>query len=109
MEKHWNYRIMAKKINEQDVEYALYEVHYEDDVPVSCTQNSMKPNTYHDESEDPVESLQWILNAMLKAAEKPVLDFDNFPKEYAKYYRRKKLKQIIKINFDKLVKKSEDE
>lgn len=96
MSTHWNYRIMVRKINEQDIEYAIYEVHYEDDVPVSYTINSMKPHLYHDESSDPVESLKWQLEAMLKASEKPVLDYDNFPNVYEKYYRKMKLKEIIK-------------
>jgi len=96
MSTHWNYRIMARKINEQDIEYAIYEVHYEDDVPTSYSTNSTRPHLFHDESSDPVESFKFHLEAMLKAGEKPVLDYDNFPNVYQKYYRKMKLKQIIK-------------
>jgi hypothetical protein len=87
---------MARQINEQDIEYAIYEVYYKDDVPDSYSTNSTRPHMYHDESDDPAESLKWYLEAMLKASEKPVLDYDNFPNVYQKYYRKMKLKQIIK-------------
>lgn len=92
MSKHWNYRILAKKIN-NEVQYGIYEVHYEDDIPVGYTSNSILPSGF-DNDDDPIESLKWQLDAMKLATEKPVLDYDNFPNEYLRYSRRKKLNAI---------------
>jgi len=96
MEAHWNYRILARKV-ESEVQFAIYEVHYEDDVPVACTEKCMTPMGFNIELEDPVESIQWQLDAMKLACEKPVLDYDNFPNEYVKYSRKKKLEKIGKL------------
>jgi hypothetical protein len=49
---------MARQINEQDIEYAIYEVYYKDDVPYSYSTNSTRSHLYHDESSDPVESFK---------------------------------------------------
>lgn len=102
MERTWNFRILARKV-EKSVEYAVYEVHYENDVPIACTENSVKVDA-HDEGdgiEDPIESIQWQLKQITLATNKPVLDYDNFPKEYIKYTRRKKLQSITNNNNEK--------
>ena len=98
---HWNYRILAKtikdvKTNKEYVEYSIYEVYYENDIPISFSTNSMTPTTW-DLVEDPIKSLKWQLNAMKNATKKPILDYNNFPKIYQKYYRYKKLKSVSKI------------
>jgi hypothetical protein len=93
---HWNYRILARKI-ETETQFGLYEVHYDDnDEPVGFTENSMIPLGFNDGIEDPVESIKWQLDAMKIATEKPILDYDHFPLEYLKYSRQKKLKEIEK-------------
>ncbi len=92
----WNYRILAKKIN-NDIEYAIYEVHYENDIPVGFTTNHMLPIYFGSYEEDPIKSIKWQLNAMKIAAKKPILDYDNFPNEFSTYYRRKKLEYINKL------------
>jgi hypothetical protein len=92
---HWNYRILARKISNKDIEYGLYEVHYDDyDNPIACTENPVYPISFSSESEDPLNSIKWQLDAMKVATEKPVLDYDSFPKEYMKYSRKMKLKAI---------------
>lgn len=94
MNKHWNYRVLARKVS-NEVQYGIYEVHYEDDVPVACTENPVLSLGFNDD-EDPVESIKWQLDAMKLAIEKPVLDYDNFPNEYLRYSRKKKLNYINK-------------
>lgn len=95
MSSHWNYRILAKNFH-GEIQYALYEVHYEDDTPMICTENPVYPVSFSGEFKDPIESINWQLDAMKKASEKPILDYDNFPKVYQKYYRKKKLEEIEK-------------
>lgn len=98
MSNHWNYRILAKKVD-NDVQYGIYEVHYTDGIPHSCTVNEIAPLSFgsdHD-IEDPIESIKWQLDSMRIACDKPVLDYDNFPNKYLKYYRHKKLNSIKKI------------
>ena len=90
---HWNYRILARKVFDE-VQYEIYEVHYENDIPVACTENSVYPLAFG--GDDPIESLKWQLNSMKLATEKPILDYDNFPREYLPYYRKMKLKAIQK-------------
>jgi len=94
MSSHWNYRILARKILDE-VQYGFYEVHYENDIPIACTENPTYPLSFNSD-DDPVESIRWQLDAMKLASEKPILDYDNFPKEYLNYSRRMKLKMIEK-------------
>ena len=94
MSSHWNYRVLARKIN-GEIQYGFYEVHYKNDVPIGCTLNPVYPTGF-DDTEDPIVSINWQLDAMKLATEKLILDYDNFPKVYAKYYRKKKLEAIEK-------------
>ena len=56
--------------------YAIHEVYYDDDDnPKYCT---MEPSKIVGVSE---KELKWTLDKMLKATEKPVLDFNSFKKE----------------------------
>jgi hypothetical protein len=99
---HWNYRILATHIQDSgelgknEVRFAIHEVHYEDDVPVGCTENPVFPITFGDEG-DPIENLKWQFEAMKTACEKPILNYDNFPEIYTKYYRKKKLNKITEL------------
>ena len=84
---YWNYRILARKTGAY-VEFAIYEVHYNDEgILEGFTENSMKPSGYDSpDEEDPIKSIQWQLDAMKLACDKPVLDYDNFPNEYKKEF-----------------------
>ena len=95
MSTHWNYRVLAKKVL-NDVQYGIYEVHYENDIPKSCTMNEISSVAFDSDIEDQIDSMIWQLDAMKLACGKPVLDYDDFPKEYIKYNRKKKLKEIEK-------------
>lgn len=92
MNNHWNYRILARKIN-NEIQYGVYEVHYEDNEPIACTKNPVYPIAF-EEDDDPIQSIKWQLDAMRLASEKPILNYDNFPQEYLNYLRKKKLKAI---------------
>lgn len=92
---HWNYRVLARKVG-NEVEFGFHEVHYENDIPIACTENHVYPSAYDENIEDPIDSIKWQLNAMKLALDKPVIDYDNFPNEYVKHLRKKKLKEIEK-------------
>jgi len=97
---HWNYRVLAKRnvVNGITVvEFAIYEVQYENDVPISHYEHTTTPVYFSDESSEPIYSLKWQLDAMKLACDKPVLDYDNFPNEYLPYSRKKKLDKIDKF------------
>jgi len=96
---HWNYRILARRIITDlysDVHFGIYEVYYDDEnnMPESCTENPITITSYESECEDPIDSIKWQLDVMIEASNKPVLDYDNFPNEYVKHLRKKKLKSI---------------
>jgi len=96
---NWNYRILARRIasdSYSDVHFGVYEVYYNDEtnIPEACTENPITILSYEGECEDPIESIQWQLDVIKEATKKPVLDYDNFPNEYVKHLRKKKLKQI---------------
>lgn len=93
MSSHWNYRILARRVS-GDVQYGMYEVHYENDIPIACTENIITPSSFNSDIEDPVESLIWQLDAMKLAYAKSILDYDRFPQEYLPYKRKKKLLAI---------------
>jgi len=96
MSSHWNYRILAKRLS-GEVQYGIYEVHYENDIPIACTENIITPLSFNSDIEDHVESLTWQLDAMKLACAKPILDYDRFPQEYLPYYRKKKLLAIEEL------------
>lgn len=92
---HWNYRLLARRKG-LEIEFGFYEVHYENDIPIACTENTVYPSAYDENIEDPIDSIKWQLNAMKLALEKPVINYDNFPNEYVKHLRKKKLIEIEK-------------
>lgn len=102
MKRHWNYRIMAKKVffkSVVEVQYGIHEVHYKDDIPSGFTENPISlstSNSHFNSDFDPVEFLIWQIDALKIACEKPILDADNFPLEYIAYSRKKKLEMIEK-------------
>ena len=101
---HWNYRVIATQIQNSvelgrhDVRFAIHEVHYDDnELPVGFTENPIDPIAFISELSDPIKSIRWQLDAMKLALEKPVLDYDNFPNVYQRYYRKTKLDQINEL------------
>jgi len=91
---HWNYRVIVKNVS-GELQYGIHEVHYENNIPIACTENPVYPLAF-DDIEDPLDSLKWQLDAMKLACDKPILDDFNFPNEYLKYSRKKKLRVIEK-------------
>ena len=96
MSSHWNYRILARRLN-GEIQYGMYEVHYENDIPIACTENNIAPLSFSSDIEDQIDSLSWVLDAMKLACAKKILDYDRFPQEYLPYYRKKKLEAIEKL------------
>lgn len=100
---YWNYRVLAKKVG-NEIEFSIYEVYYDDDDnPESYSTNPRIPVSYDSESDEPIKSLDWVLSAMKKALKKPIIDYDNFPNLYKKYYRKRKL-----ININKTLKRKNE-
>lgn len=76
MKKHyWNYRVLVK-FYDGTPEFHIHEVYYENDIPVSCTENPISVGG------DSIKSLNWTLNKMKLALKKPILHYDRFPEEY---------------------------
>jgi len=92
--EHWNYRILARRTEHGKVEFNFYEVYYENEVPVACTEDPIPLVSRSDDYDDPLHSLKWQLEAMKLASDKVILDYDYFPREYKVYYRKMKLKNI---------------
>lgn len=71
----WNFRIV-KKLDGENQSFGIHEVHYDEyGVPKSVTENpiSFFTETYH--------GLQWNLDRITEAFDKPVLDYDSIVKE----------------------------
>jgi hypothetical protein len=80
----WNHRVVYHKAGFVEnnpaltwVEYlAIHEVHYdEDDKPMMMTEQPV--NILSSGGNEPLVEIKWMLQEMLKATEKPILDFDN--------------------------------
>lgn len=70
--EYWNYRLVKKVIAEED-QIGIHEVYYnKNDVPVSCTVNPVKAVG------DNVEDAQHVVELMLRACNKPILDYNIF-------------------------------
>ena len=107
---HWNHRVIAKKVPSkrlnkatgefEDVmitEFGLHEVFYDDNgKPDSFTEESLKAIEYDEDDEDYLANLKQTLEWMRAACDKPILDYEKFPKVYVdlKRERKKKLKKI---------------
>jgi hypothetical protein len=71
---NWNHRVVRRVHIGGDVEYAIHEAYYDTDDAGNkvCTGFTMEPV---DVSAVSKESLLWILESMLAALQKPVLDY----------------------------------
>lgn len=78
---YWNHRILATEqtlsSGEKNYYFAIHEVHYEDNDPVSHTALPV------DVGGESIRSITWALTKMLKARKKPILwAGDRFPEEF---------------------------
>jgi len=77
-EYHWNHRVVRRVFradgSHQEVEFAIHEAHYKDKGatrgPCSITTDAV---AVHAET---VDGLRWVLQKMLEALDKPVLDYE---------------------------------
>lgn len=65
---HWNYRLVRRKV-EDEVLVGIYEVHYDDGKPTSCTTEPVRFE---------VADVAWLEKALMRAFSQPVLDYDQF-------------------------------
>lgn len=77
----WNHRILAKEqilsSGEKHYYFAIHEVYYEDDKPISHTELAV------DVGGESIRSITWTLTKMLKARKKPILwAGGRFPEEF---------------------------
>ena len=73
---NWNYRVMVKTYvygssKEPQLDFAIYEVYYENDKPTSCTLNAMSLEGFNS-----VEELKEAHEMMLEAYSLPILWYD---------------------------------
>ena len=74
---HWNHRVVRRVYHHsghEEVTYAIHEAHYREEGKGSGKCDiTMNPTDVSGES---VDDLKWTLEHMLKALDKPVLDYD---------------------------------
>ena len=80
----WNYRVILHKAGQLEEnpdlkwkEYlAIHEVYYdENEVPESATKDPI--TITGEEGKDSLVSIKWVLEGMLMALQKPILDYDS--------------------------------
>jgi hypothetical protein len=82
--KYWNFRIitnlhvvpMGTFIGDQYRTYSVVEVYYEEGKPVSYGAKNILSE------HENVKGIKWTHKKIKKALKKPILDADNWPKEY---------------------------
>ena len=83
----WNHRIMLHKAGSVEKnpalkwgEYlAIHEVHYDDNGnPEMASKDAL--GILGDEGKDSLSSIKWILEKMMEALDKPILDYDTLKK-----------------------------
>lgn len=69
---HWNYRIIKRRVLEED-SYHIHEVYYDDEgVPDACTMDASSPFG------ETLEELKNDLNYMMNALNKPIIEYSYF-------------------------------
>ena len=67
----WNYRIMKREVSQNEFEFGIYEVFYNEDGTIKgYTQDSLVPVV------DSIHGLKQELGVMLKAFDKDVLNYE---------------------------------
>ena len=74
----WNYRVVKQKISNNEVIHEIKEVYYDKTDNIASFGDA--PTPYG----DTVEDIKQCLDLMYKALDKPVIDYDEFEKEYNK-------------------------
>jgi hypothetical protein len=69
----WNYRVVHRVTNGEDL-YAIHEAYYEDDKPISLTEEAVNPQG------ETLDELKDDFAYYLSALEEPVLEFSDFDK-----------------------------
>ena len=73
-EYHWNHRVVRRVFPNGEVSYAILEAHYKQKGatagPCSLTLDPIAP------SAEDIEGLRWVLQKMLEALSKPILDYE---------------------------------
>jgi len=67
----WNYRIL-RHTKGKNTWYAVHEVFYKKDKPVSCTVDPI------DITSEEIKGIKWVLKHMAKATKRPILDYSYF-------------------------------
>ena len=67
----WNYRVVHRVANGED-QYAIHETYYEDDKPISITEQAVNPEG------ETLNELKDDFAYYLSALEQPVLEFSDF-------------------------------
>lgn len=66
----WNYRVM-RHVGDGEEWLGIHEVYYDDNgKPNGHTEDEIAPT-----SDEGVDGLRWVLDRMMEALDKPVLDF----------------------------------
>lgn len=79
----WNIRVLVTEEEviggDNELDFALHEVHYTDGRPLGSTKNPIRV------SGESLEALQWYVDKMQEALNKPILWGDKrFPQEFKK-------------------------
>jgi len=69
----WSYRVVHRVANGADV-YAIHEAYYEDDKPISLTEEAVNPQG------ETLDELKDDFAYYLSALEEPMLEFSDFDK-----------------------------
>lgn len=74
----WNHRVVRRDFGGGEVHYSIHEVYYDEPngPPRSCTMEPVAPYAESVEKNDEDQGLRWVLERMLAALDKPVLDWD---------------------------------
>lgn len=73
---NWNHRVLRHHTEGEGDILIIHEVHYENGVPVSYTENGVPVLSEN------VKGLEWVLGKMAECLRKPILDAENFPNEW---------------------------
>jgi hypothetical protein len=79
---HWNYRVVRKLLpgDPKAFSYGIHEAYYNEDKVIAITE---EPQTPHSDTydPDPIQDLRVQLKQMLKAFDKPVINFEDIPEK----------------------------